>query len=74
MDFYDILEETVEDMSYNPYAARVDDEWIQGEININFLNQNFGKYETATEMKNATESDGLKLFFEYLVEEGKLQQ
>jgi len=43
-----------------------------GFISIDFLNANFGQYETASEMKAATTSEGLRLFFDWLVEQGKL--
>lgn len=57
----------------NPYAGKdVLSNWIEGTISAEFLNINFGQYTTATEMKNATTSEGLKLFFDYLVGEGKL--
>lgn len=72
MDFYDILEEIRPGYAYNPYAAKVDGEWKEGGVSIDFLNEHFGQYETAEEMKNATTSEGLKLFFDWLVEQGKL--
>ena len=59
----------------NPYAGKdKEDNWIEGTINIDFLNENFGEYETATEMKNATNSEGLIKFFDYLVDEGELEE
>ncbi len=58
----------------NPYAAKtVDGEWLEGFVDAQFLQDNFGQFNTATEMKNATDSEGLKMFFDYLVEQGKLQ-
>lgn len=72
MDF-SVLEHDENNLTYNPYAAKTEDgEWIEGYISIDFLNEYFGQYETATEMKNATESEGLRLFFDWLVEQGKL--
>ena len=56
-----------------PFAAKRNEEWIAGKINSEWLNENFGEYETATEMKKNTNSEGLKKFFDYLVEEGKLE-
>jgi len=70
MDFNNI---SVNGFIYNPYAGRINGEWVEGFISVDFLNNNFGQYSTATEMKNATKSEGLKLFFDYLVQEGKLQ-
>jgi len=65
-----------EGLIMNPYAGKINEDvqWIQGFISANFLNKNFGQYNTATEMKNATSSEGLKLFFDYLVEQGILPQ
>ena len=56
----------------NPYQSKIDGEWVEGEISSNFLNNNFGEYKNATEMKNATNSEGLKLFFDYLAEKGDI--
>lgn len=74
MNFDEILEpiEGFERFSYNPYAGLDDGEWLEGTISIDFLKEYFGQYSTATEMKNATESEGLKLYFDWLVEQGKL--
>lgn len=74
MNFYDILEQVYEGYAHNPYAGKTEDgQWVEGFISIDFLNENFGQYSTPTEMKNATTSEGLKRFFDYLVAEGKLQ-
>lgn len=71
MDFYTIS--NGEDFIYNPYAGKDSEgNWIEGSTSVIFLNANFGQYTTATEMKKATTSEGLKLFFDYLVEQGKL--
>jgi hypothetical protein len=60
--------------TYTPYAGKdTEGNWIEGSISIDFLNVNFGQYSTATDMKNATTSEGLHLFFDWLVEQGKLQ-
>jgi hypothetical protein len=75
MDFYNILDEVqdAKGQTYMPYAGKMDDgTWIEGTISIDFLNANFGNFTTATEMKNATQSEGLQLFFDWLVEQGKL--
>jgi hypothetical protein len=72
-DFKKILEEVSEGQAYNPYAGQdVDGSWIEGTISIDFLNNNFGQYDTSKEMKNATESEGLNLYFDWLVEQGKI--
>jgi hypothetical protein len=66
MDFYDILGDFIK----NPFAARTEDgEWIEGTISIPFLNANFSQYETAEEMINATDAEGLKLYFAWLRDE-----
>lgn len=74
VDFYNILVEVEEELAYNPYAGEHDNNWKEGLISIDFLNDNFGEYETATEMKNSTNSEGLKKFFDYLVEQRKLEE
>lgn len=71
---FDDLPKNEEGLIINPYGGKTEEgKWVEGSISIDFLNENFGQYETATEMKNATESEGLKLFFDWLVEQGKLQ-
>ena len=74
MDFSTLgLEMIDEDYAYSPFAGKTEDgEWQEGGVSIDFLNEHFGQYETAEEMKNATTSEGLKLFFDWLVEQGKL--
>lgn len=73
MDFYTILEEVEEGLAYMPYAAKTSDgKWIEGTISIFFLNEHFGQYSTAKEMINATESEGLKLYFAWLRDKGIL--
>ena len=70
MDF-NILE-NINGETYNPFAGKRNDEWIEGTISIDFLNKHFGHLETAEEMKNATESEGLKLYFDWLKQKGIL--
>jgi hypothetical protein len=70
MDFYTVS--NGDDFIFNPYAGKSEDGWIEGYTSVEFLNADFGQYSTATEMKNATTSEGLQLFFDYLVEQGKL--
>jgi len=57
----------------NPYAGRTSDgDWIDGCVSVEFLQEHFGQYDTATEMKAATTSEGLHLYFDWLVQQGKL--
>ena len=70
MDF-NILE-NINGETYNPFAGKLNNEWIEGTISIDFLNKHFGHLETAEEMKNATESEGLKLYFDWLKQKGIL--
>ena len=73
MNFYKVLEEVEEGLAYNPYAAKTEDgKWIEGFISIDFLNEHFSQFSTVEEMKNATESEGLKLYFDYLKSKGIL--
>ena len=51
---------------YNPYAGKKDGVWLEGTISVEFLQENFGQYKTLDECIQATESEGLKLFFEHL--------
>ena len=41
-------------------------EWQEGEFNGEWLNEHFGHCESLDECIQATESEGLKLFFEHL--------
>lgn len=51
----------------NPYAGKASDgEWLEGVTSVDFLQSNFGHYTTLDECIEATESVGLKLFFEHL--------
>ena len=66
MDFKKFAEQQSEDI-INPYAAKTSTgEWIEGVISIDFLQEHFGHFESLEECIQATESEGLKLFFEYL--------
>jgi len=56
----------------NPYASKINGKWVEGSTSTSFLNKHFGHLETAEEMKNATESEGLKLYFDWLKEKGIL--
>jgi len=57
----------------NPYAAKLaDGTWVTGTTDTAFLNTNFGNYTTATEMKAATTSEGLQMFFGYLAQRGEI--
>lgn len=71
MDFYEVLQEVEKGEAYNPYAGKTESgEWIEGTISIDFLNENFGQFTTTAEMIYATESEGLKLYFTWLVDQG----
>ena len=72
MNFYELLDEVFEGQTYNPYAGKINGEWVEGTISIDFLNDHFGHLKSAEEMKNATESEGLKLYFGYLKQKGIL--
>ena len=54
----------------NPYAGKRDGQWIAGHTSGDFLQEHFGQYSTLDECIEATESEGLKLFFEHLKELG----
>ena len=52
---------------FTPYAGKTESGvWVQGVISVDFLQEYFGQYETLDECIQATESEGLKLFFEHL--------
>ena len=73
MDFYEVLEEIEEGFALTPHSAKLENgEWVEGTISIDFLNEQFGHLETAEEMVNATESEGLKLYFAWLRDKGIL--
>lgn len=72
MDFSVILDH-VDGWGYNPYASIDVGKWVEGQISVDYLNEHYGKYETATKMKNATTSEGLRLYFDWLAEQGYLQ-
>lgn len=70
---FDNLGSEIEGFAVNPYAYKKDGEnWQKGYVSINFLNDHFGQYETTDEMINATESEGLKLYFDWLRDKGTL--
>ena len=74
MDFYEFLGKVQEEdnQTYTPFAAKNKNEWLPGTISIDFLNEHFSQYSTAEEMINATESEGLKLYFAWLRDKGIL--
>ena len=51
---------------YNPYAGKINETWMEGTISVDFLQENFGDCKTLDECIESTDSEGLKLFFEYL--------
>jgi hypothetical protein len=74
-DFYKIVSESSDMPGFteNPYAGQTEDgTWIVGLTSIDFLNLNFGSFSTTTEMKASTTSEGLQLYFDWLVQQGKL--
>lgn len=70
MEFEKVPQEM--ELAINPYARKKDDKWLEGYSSIEYLNTHFGHLETAEEMKNATESEGLKLYFDWLKQQGIL--
>lgn len=72
--FDDLLESlTVDDrQAENPFSAKKDGVWIEATISVDFLNEHFSQYSTVEEMKNATDSEGLKLYFDWLKQKGIL--
>ncbi len=53
----------------NPYAGKTEaGEWLQGTVPVDFVQEHFGQFDTLDECIEATESEGLKLFFAYLKE------
>lgn len=75
MDFWSILAQVDDGIAENPFAGRNEaGDWIPGLISIAFLQQHFGQFSTATEMQAATESEGLKAYFEWLAENGVIPQ
>ena len=69
MNFYDILEEVEEGQAYNTFAGKDGKgNYLIGTISIDFLNDKFSQYNNVEEMKNATNSELLKLYFDWLKE------
>ena len=59
------------DVTENPFAGRTHDgRWIPGYTRIEYLQSNFGHLDTATEMQSATDSEGLKMYFGWLADNG----
>jgi hypothetical protein len=68
-----VADETLADeYAKNPFAGKSGNEWVEGGTSIQFLNDNFGQYSTAQEMIDAAEDEGLKMYFAWLKEQGKL--
>ena len=61
--------EQVDGYVYNPYAAKVNGEWLEGETSLKYLIRKYGGFKTVDELINNAESDGFKKFFEYLKEQ-----
>ena len=57
----------IEGIIVNPFSAKTEEgEWLQGTISADFVQKHFGQFETFDECIQATESEGLRLFFEHL--------
>ena len=51
----------------NPFAGKMESgDWLEGTISVEWLQEHFGLYQTLDECIQATDSEGLKLFFEHL--------
>lgn len=68
MNFDNIPKIIVDDKEYlfNPFAGKIEGEWIEGYTSLEFLNANFKNFTKVDDCKNATNSEGLKLYFDYL--------
>lgn len=65
------LTEVQPDETPNPFAARRGDgTWGEGTTSIAFLQENFGHFDTLEECKAATNSEGLKRYFDWLDVQG----
>jgi len=62
---FNVFENTEGDI-FNPYAGKHDGGWVGGSTSIEWLNEHFGHCKSLNECIASTESEGLKLFFEYL--------
>lgn len=68
-DFQEVLGEAAD--AKNPFAGRANNgDWLEGFVSVPFLQEHFGHLSTATEMQAATESEGLKLYFGWLADQG----
>lgn len=73
IDFKKLLEVDEFGYAYNPYAGKnKKGEFVKGGTSTDFLNDNYGHLETVEDMINATDSEGLKLFFAWLRDKGIL--
>ena len=50
----------------NPYAGKRGENWVEGTVSAEYLQEHYGTCEDLDECILTTESEGLKLFFEYL--------
>jgi hypothetical protein len=66
-------EALADEYAKNPFAGKSGNEWVEGGTSVQFLNDNFGQYSTAQEMIDATEDEGLKMYFAWLKEQGTLE-
>lgn len=72
IDFYAILDHDGS-LTTTPFAGQsTSGDWMDGHASVEFLQIRFGHLSTATEMQAATNSDGLKRYFGWLADQGKL--
>ena len=70
--FEEVVDVFEENYTYNPYGSKTEGEWSGGYTSIDYLNSHFGKYGSADDMINSTNIEGLKLFFGWLADNGKI--
>ena len=56
----------------NPYGTKVNEQWKESDIEVDFLMKVYGGYENYKELIENTKSEGLRLFFQDLKEQGIL--
>ena len=58
---------------YNPFAGKTHSgSWLGGSTDLRYLKSKFGHLNSIEEMKNESDSEGLRLFFDYLNDSGNL--
>ena len=67
MDFSVYSAENLHGGIFSPYAGKDEnDDWLPGYISTVFLQKHFGHCKDIDECIQATESEGLRLFFKHL--------